>query len=787
MLGSGTGKGSHIDSDIIVDENGLPIFPGRRLKGLLRESALEVMEMFDLSELREFISMEIDEIFGSETKAASIRIDNLYPPDYHQTIACLSYGKQNYPQLINKETIINALTNIRQQTSLDENGVAREGSLRSIRILKSPYNFTGYIEIIATENQAAIENLLALTCLNLRRVGSNRNRGWGEIAISLYSSAGDNLTEKIVEKLKTWSPGQVAPVNSKNKDVVAENYSEKELSPSKGYTHKLEYTISNTAPLLFTAPDGDENMVTSLDYIPGSALHGYYANQLIRNMGLKSSQAQENEFFYQWFLEGHLAFTNAYLRYNDEYSESHRLYPVPSFIHTDKTREEVFNLILDKPEDSQGMKGFVAIKDGYLIRKSPGKSISFHLVRNAKTRQAQERIDGHSTEGGIFHYESMEVGQEFHGYILGDEKSLTLFTELLANDSTIKLGRSISTQYGTCNITFGNIMSNDISVDDNLWGEKESNPLPINQLLLYFISPVIVNNEYGYSTPDIANLLSILAKKLDLKKEEIKIISSFAREMENTSFIAHWKMGEPMMKGWIAGSSFLIQLKDGLIGNGGFDGKLSLLMQEGIGEKRHLGFGQVRLMHSLPEINGISSNNRKVEIDKPDMVSGLANQIISWIYNDYQERIILATATRRASSYYENNKENNKENDKEIKLSTNLIGRLERIIQESRSPADLAEQIKQLRDKAQNPLRKYNLNKESNLFDDLTNMNLETWRKSTDTDMFKLLNKLGEDFALEVNDKELYKKYWQVFLRTLRKAYKEADKKKEGGNTHAIS
>ena len=42
MLGSGAGRGSYIDSDIIVDEEGLPIFPARRLKGLLRESALEV-------------------------------------------------------------------------------------------------------------------------------------------------------------------------------------------------------------------------------------------------------------------------------------------------------------------------------------------------------------------------------------------------------------------------------------------------------------------------------------------------------------------------------------------------------------------------------------------------------------------------------------------------------------------------------------------------------------------------------------------------------------------------
>ena len=53
MLGSGAGRGSYIDSDIIVDEEGLPIFPARRLK-VIAESALEVQEMLQQAELDGF-------------------------------------------------------------------------------------------------------------------------------------------------------------------------------------------------------------------------------------------------------------------------------------------------------------------------------------------------------------------------------------------------------------------------------------------------------------------------------------------------------------------------------------------------------------------------------------------------------------------------------------------------------------------------------------------------------------------------------------------------------------
>jgi CRISPR/Cas system CMR subunit Cmr4 (Cas7 group RAMP superfamily) len=48
LIGSGEGFGAVIDSDIVFDEFGIPYIPAKRIKGCLRDSAIEVCEMFKL-------------------------------------------------------------------------------------------------------------------------------------------------------------------------------------------------------------------------------------------------------------------------------------------------------------------------------------------------------------------------------------------------------------------------------------------------------------------------------------------------------------------------------------------------------------------------------------------------------------------------------------------------------------------------------------------------------------------------------------------------------------------
>lgn len=298
MLGSGTGRGSFIDADITVDENGLPMFPGKRLKGLLKESAVEVLEMLEQSGIHGFFDRDIIEItFGTSTSPACIKIGDLFLTDEQNTAypdikRWLQYliHEDNH-QFINKETVVNALTEIRQQTAINKDGYAKVNSLRTTRVLRAGKNFVGTIDCSREHLKEQIGALLALACGNLKHAGSGRNRGLGEIECYLYSGEKQDLVKHAVAMLENWMESE-KPFSLSNgeKDcevrVTGQNLDWPDGNPEDKYM--LEYLITSASPLLFTSPEGDENMVNTLDYIPGSALLGYYANRFIRIKGLEA-------------------------------------------------------------------------------------------------------------------------------------------------------------------------------------------------------------------------------------------------------------------------------------------------------------------------------------------------------------------------------------------------------------------------------------------------------------------------------------------------------------------
>ena len=136
------------------------------------------------------------------------------------------------------------------------------------------------------------------------------------------------MGDKHIGLLKQWDKNS-SPQPSARREINDSQPSIGELPPTPDftYTHKLEYVISTASPLLFTAPEGDENMVASLDYIPGTALQGYFANQLIRQKKLVPAVAQTDVNFKEWFLDGALCFSNAYLMYKEAD------YEIPSISH----------------------------------------------------------------------------------------------------------------------------------------------------------------------------------------------------------------------------------------------------------------------------------------------------------------------------------------------------------------------------------------------------------------------------------------------------------------------
>ncbi|SHF45012.1 CRISPR/Cas system CSM-associated protein Csm3, group 7 of RAMP superfamily [Caldanaerobius fijiensis DSM 17918] len=204
VLGSGEGWGSLIDTDVVFDDIGLPYFPSKRFKGLLRHSAVNVIDMFRQSGLN-FLN-DVDVIYrafgrAGDNESGVVIFNNLYLPDYEIGRQWLKYllESRRLSRIISKDTIIDSMTIIRQHTSIDNEGLAENGSLRTIRALKRGLRFEGYLDFIYPDDD--VLKLLALSCINLRHVGLMRHKGYGEVDCRLLDGDTD-LSQKVVDELE---------------------------------------------------------------------------------------------------------------------------------------------------------------------------------------------------------------------------------------------------------------------------------------------------------------------------------------------------------------------------------------------------------------------------------------------------------------------------------------------------------------------------------------------------------------------------------------------------------
>lgn len=190
LIGSGEGWGANIDSDVVFDEFGLPYIPARRIKGSLRESALEVVEMFENSKINAASSKDIDTLFGKpgQDHPAPISFSNLYLADYQSNREWMDWIIRQHSNYFSREIVLNTFSSIRQQTSISDEGTAKENSLRTLRVLKKDHVFFGNVAFDPIDNDQL--SLLAFSALNLRHLGTSRNRGLGSVKCCLIDEKG---------------------------------------------------------------------------------------------------------------------------------------------------------------------------------------------------------------------------------------------------------------------------------------------------------------------------------------------------------------------------------------------------------------------------------------------------------------------------------------------------------------------------------------------------------------------------------------------------------------------
>lgn len=173
IFGNGASVPGGEDISVLRDGNGFPYYKGGTFKGIFREE-LERYLHWTLAE-ESAVQARLEELLGSSGNDREAE-GKLVFSDF--TLS--EYVKERVLEEIgdDREAVLDAFTNLRTFTSIEEDGIVSEGSLRSARCVNKGLYF--YSEISCRrEDEPLVKEVISL----VKWVGSMRNRGFGKVKI----------------------------------------------------------------------------------------------------------------------------------------------------------------------------------------------------------------------------------------------------------------------------------------------------------------------------------------------------------------------------------------------------------------------------------------------------------------------------------------------------------------------------------------------------------------------------------------------------------------------------
>lgn len=551
---SGLGEPGVVDRDVILNPAGIPRIPGRRLKGVLRDEYEQLCAGPLGAELP-----HPDELFGSSgQRTAAIRIGDarlIWPeaPEFDMEAwiaSVLDLGDGPNNKLLWPDEITRQFTEIRRQTRIErETGAAKEDTLRFTRVLKADQVFSA--QVAAHDDRH--RNALAFAAAAVKVMGAGRSRGIGRVKCWIEENGAEVALDP---KLRPVDPSRDLKPDQDLPNPIHLNPG----VPQQGYTHALRYRLTlKTAAVLPGLFEGDPNTVITHHYVPGTAIHGVLAERALQSTPDR---------FYELFAAGRLAFlpANPAIQNGDQWT---RLDPAPQSIRRTKDRDSKY---LDW---AQGLPGDIdederktyskRLKSGFFdwgpwrqgsrsVQAEIETNLQYHHLR-ATDKRLQRALSSEPDDlqpyqlkpgqsGTLFVYESLLPGQNFVGEILGSEADLQIIRGLIADQDTIRVGRSGSAQYG----------------GEAAWEWISKNPEPAKvpfsapqdgQLhIVRLLTPLIGLNPYGHPVPRFP--VEDLGAGLD-------IIKSFARVEWVGGYLSHQRLPRRQMPAIAAGSVFIIE------------------------------------------------------------------------------------------------------------------------------------------------------------------------------------------------------------------------------------
>ncbi len=451
---------------------------------------------------------------------------------------------------------------------------------------------------------------------------------------------------------------------------------------------KLNYQIQTLDPIIISSESGNQFMVPTRDYIPGGVILGGLAYNYLKN-----NTADKK--FYDLFVNGKVNYSNAY-KVDKFNGQEITTYPLPNSIQHLKNDGEIIHdlLYFDPQEQTKPINGYGRIEKNSIYKTSVYKSTAPHHERDYDTGAPKQNV--------FFNYESINANQNFSGTISSeDDLIIDEFKKLFSSLNEIRIGRSKSSEYGKVKLTISEYSGNAVDIELN---EDDT-------ISLTFLSNVIIYNENGVPTTAYTHLGKLLKEKI---APNIKIEKAFLKIEEIESYVSVWKLKRPSEVSFQAGSCLLLKVdKDSI-------NKLMELQTQGIGERKHEGYGQIvfGLQKNPAELKKILSD--KISIAKPTGTPPeFVKNITRKLAQEYLQKIAAVEALKIVHT-------NSQGLDK--KITSSQIGRMEGILRISESENKFKDKIKVLRKTSRDKLKGCILGN-TNLFLLLTEFDLMNYSK----------------------------------------------------------
>lgn len=748
---AGEGRVGTVDRDIAFDDLGLPVLPGRRLKGLWRDAYRDVVEAYQQCGQN---PTSVEQIFGDSGQRpnhgdACIHIANAELKNASSLKEWLEYLQHDEIQKLHADDVVQHYATVRSQTAIERlTGSAKENTLRLTRTLKSGFVFWAPVNFTEITPDPALLNALALGGAALKYMGTARTRGLGKVQCSFLEVDANGKEKDLTPPLKNNNlPSINSSVFAQSMQNSMTQISNAPLGSISKPTHILRYRLKLQTATIIPASDGDPNTVVSRQDIPGSHLWGIAAWSYLN----QANHTAADTTFRKAFLGGGLRFLTAYPEAIDN---QQRMIPIPHSIRKSKKYDNLLDLVTQPQGDDPTKRldrNYAKIGTGSLDTQSVKTERNYHHARATNDRRIGRALGAEVPNGGaLFTYQSIQSGQTFQGAVLGSETDLKKLQTWLQSPKEVHIGRSRSAQYGEAKFEWVDDAPKELnSVVE--WDGFTTSEHPANldkRLIITTLSPLLAVNDRGH--PIACFPIQELAGALGVPDSAPKLLSSFTRTEAISGYNTHLRLPRQQWQGIAAGSVFVFQLDQKLT-----DEQLLELEHKSLGLRKGEGFGRIAVNRQ----NNLNlSGSEEKQLDDPNNANYPDKPDADEIPSDLLEILKQVVRTYCVEEMQKYAREIADRLAKEHKIPSNsLLGRLRLFLQHNKPD----ESLEKLRKPAKEQLTNFQINLTECNFFDLPNQQTlfdifnEAWtnpeRFTKDLIEYKV-NELMEDFDEDIRN-----------------------------------